>query len=97
VPKLFTFCDTNDEIADLLEAAEFTIETHVKNLFRKLRVKSRRPLAVGWALPLGLCLPFRSPPRTSRWPRRRPYLLPYGGGISLFWKSSALKVQRPGL
>ncbi len=49
----FTYCDTNDEIADLLGVAESTVKTHVKNLFRKLRVKSRA-FAIGRALRLGL-------------------------------------------
>src|SRR3954447_14775780 len=53
VLRAFTFCDTNEELAAALHVGVETVRTHVKSLYRKLRVKSRA-FAVGRALRLGL-------------------------------------------
>jgi DNA-binding NarL/FixJ family response regulator len=53
VLRAFTCCDTNEEIARQLGISPETVKTHVKSLYRKLRVRSRA-YAVGRALRLGL-------------------------------------------
>ena len=53
VLKAFTYCNSNEEIAEALSLSPETVKTHVKNLYRKLRVGSRA-YAVGRALRLGL-------------------------------------------
>ncbi len=53
VLRAFTSCDTREEVARGLGVRPATVKSHTKNLFVKLRVRSRA-FAVGRALRLGL-------------------------------------------
>jgi DNA-binding CsgD family transcriptional regulator len=42
---------TNDQIGDLLYISRYTVETHLKNIFSKTRVKNRTGLVSLFHLP----------------------------------------------
>ena len=73
VLRAFTYCDSNQEIAAALGISPETVKTHVKHLYRKLRVGSRA-FAVGRALRLGLLSldDLMHPPQEGGYP-------PFGG------------------